>query len=350
MRLPYPKPGTSNLGYKDEVERNRQIEAADRLNHKKGQDIEVGDGRLILTDETSGTRYEVYVDNASLLVRQLGGVAVTTSADILQAERVVLSTYGDTVSVAAKQKNLNKFGRTENADASTRTTVGVFQGTEVNETFATTDIVDSIVSSSTSDTTQVITVEGHTINASGQLTFVTQNATLTGQTEVTLGTPLARVSRAYVANSGTFNSPYAALVGDVSVYDNTGGITSGVPNTASATKIIIEAGKTQSEKCATSISNTDYWFLTSLHCSIEEQGPAAAVDFLVETRDVENGGVWRPMGVELSLDTAAQPTGSMEFHPFRIVPKNHDVRVIAVSDTANTFCSAELEGYLASVQ
>ena len=273
-----------------------------------------------------------------------------TGADILQAERVVLSTYGDTVSVVAKAKNLNKFGRTENADSGVTTTVAAFQGTVVNETFVSTNLIDSVVSSSTSDTTQTIRVEGHTIDGSGNLTFVIQDAILTGQTEVTLATPLARANRAYVKASGTFNTPPAALVGIVSVYDNTDGIASGVPSTAAATKILIEAGKTQSEKCATSVSSTDYWILTSLHATIEEQGPAAAADFYVETRDISNGGAWLPLGVELSLNTAGQSSGSLEFRPFRIIPSNHDVRVMVVADTANTQVDAELEGYLAAVQ
>jgi len=347
MRLQQPRTVYSSH---DEIERNRQIELADLQNHKRGQDLTVAPGRLILADETSGTQYEVYVDNAALLIRELGGLAVTTDADILQAERVVLSTYGDTVSVAAKAKNLNKFGRTENADSGVVTTIAAFQGTVVNETFVSTNLIDSVVSSSTSDTTQTIRIEGHTIDGSGNLTFVIQDAILTGQTEVTLATPLARANRAYVKASGTFNTPQAALVGIVSVYVNTDGIASGVPSTAAATKILIEAGKTQSEKCATSVSSTDYWILTSLHATIEEQGPAAAADFYVETRDIVNGGAWLPLGVELSLNTAGQSSGSLEFRPFRIIPSNHDVRVMVVADTANTQVDAELEGYLAAVQ
>ena len=44
----------------------RQIEQADRENHKRGQDVEIGDGRLILTSP-DGTRYSVEVDNAGNL-------------------------------------------------------------------------------------------------------------------------------------------------------------------------------------------------------------------------------------------------------------------------------------------
>lgn len=277
------------------------------------------------------------------------GTGVPQDWKLAYAEEVIRNTYSDTVSVWEKKKALNKFGRTSNADSGVSTTVAVFQGTVVNETYVSTNIIDSIVSSNTGDTTQTITVEGHTIDGSGNLTFVTQNASLNGQTEVTLSTPLARANRAFVANSTTFDSPYAALAGTISIYDNTGGITSGVPNTAAATKLIIDAGKTQTEKCATSISSQDYWIITALQASIEERGPTAAADFQIEIRDVANGGVWRPLGAEISLNSAGQSTAIVKFDPYRIVPKSHDVRVVVISNTANTLCSAEIEGYLASV-
>ena len=48
------------------VDINGQIERADRENHKRNRDIEVGVGRLILTSP-DGTRYSVTVDNAGNL-------------------------------------------------------------------------------------------------------------------------------------------------------------------------------------------------------------------------------------------------------------------------------------------
>lgn len=49
-----------------ETERNRQLEAADRENHKRGRDIEVNPGRLILTSP-DGTRWSVTVDDTGTL-------------------------------------------------------------------------------------------------------------------------------------------------------------------------------------------------------------------------------------------------------------------------------------------
>lgn len=63
MRLPNPRGGYAP---RDELERNRQIEAADRQNHKRGRDVEIGEARLILTSE-DGTRYFVTVANDGTL-------------------------------------------------------------------------------------------------------------------------------------------------------------------------------------------------------------------------------------------------------------------------------------------
>ena len=266
---------------------------------------------------------------------------------ISQAEAVVLSTYGDTVSVADKKKNLNKFGTNSTVGTSFET-VAQFQGAVANETYVSTNIIDSIVSSDAADT-QTIVVEGHTIDGSGNLTFVIQEATLNGQTEVPLTTPLARCTRMYVANSGTFDSPQAAIAGTVVVYDNTDGITSGVPNTDAAVKCLIEAGFTQSEKCATAISLTDYWFITDFEAGLGDAGGAAnRVTFRLEARDIANGGVFRPLGRDIVVNVG-QNGVSFRFDPLGIVPKNHDVRVVAKCDSNTAEVFGEIQGVLAKI-
>ena len=54
-----------------ENERNRVIEQADYLNHKRNSDVEIGDGRLILK-AANGVRYYITVSNA-------GALTVTTA-------------------------------------------------------------------------------------------------------------------------------------------------------------------------------------------------------------------------------------------------------------------------------
>lgn len=61
MRLPNPKPLYTRSA---ELERNRQIESANALNHKRGQDIE---GSRIILASPDGTRWLLSVDNAGAL-------------------------------------------------------------------------------------------------------------------------------------------------------------------------------------------------------------------------------------------------------------------------------------------
>lgn len=270
--------------------------------------------------------------------------------DIAQAEAVVLSTYGDTVSVSAKAKNLNKFGRNRAIGASPET-VAEFQGAVANETFLTTNAIDAVSSSDAGDTTQTIRVEGHTIDGSGNLTFAVQTVTLNGQTPVALATPLARATRANVASTGTFGASPAALAGTVYIYDNTDGATAGVPNTAAATKLLISAGDTNTEKCATAISSGDYWFINGFSAGIGDAGGSAArVTLSIERRDIANGGPWLPFGREIVLIVGNQNPTPEIFSPFLIVPKNHDVRVIAETNANTAEVYAELSGYLAGIQ
>jgi hypothetical protein len=275
-------------------------------------------------------------------------VAAWQDAWMAHALNEIEGTYGDVVSIYNKAKSLNKFGRTANADSGIRTTVATFGSVatiNVNETYETTDAIDSIASSSGSDT-EILTLEGHTIDGSGNLTFSTQEVTLTGQTPVTLGTALARASRLTVKD-GTFGSPSNALVGDIYVYKSGGTVTAGVPQTSADVKLRVIAGRNQSEKCATSLSQFDYWILTGIDVSMERAGGGStAVDFEIETRQL--GGVWHPLGMTIDVDKET-PFQQVVFTPYRIIPPNADVRVVATSDTADTTISAELEGVLALI-
>ena len=63
MRLPSP-PAMFQTSYQSAL--NVQIEQADDLNHKKLQDVEVGEARLILRSP-NGSRFSVTVDNSGNL-------------------------------------------------------------------------------------------------------------------------------------------------------------------------------------------------------------------------------------------------------------------------------------------
>lgn len=66
MKLRNPN---SNYTPMQELDRNRAIEQADRENHKRGRDVEIGAARLILTSP-NGSRWSLSVDD-------LGAVSAT---------------------------------------------------------------------------------------------------------------------------------------------------------------------------------------------------------------------------------------------------------------------------------
>lgn len=63
MKLPLP---SQTYDASREADRNRQIEAADASSHKRGRDVEVSPGRLILKSP-DGTRWSIEVDNSGTI-------------------------------------------------------------------------------------------------------------------------------------------------------------------------------------------------------------------------------------------------------------------------------------------
>ena len=254
------------------------------------------------------------------------------SFGIAHALEQIEGDYGVTVRV--KPKTLFKFGQTNNADSGVKTTVATFQGAVVNETYATGNDIDSIVSDDNGDTEEIV-VEGHTLSGS-DLTFVSQTVTLTGQTIASLTTPLYRATRAY--NNGS-----SELAGNVYIFDNDNGASSGTPNTATETKLVIPAGLQQSEKCATALSQYDYWIITQVYCAVAGT-TAADVDIQLEVR--EFGKVFRSL-FETTVRSTGQSAIAVNLDPPIIAPANSDVRLRATSDTANTTVDGWINGYLA---
>lgn len=271
--------------------------------------------------------------------------------DVRHAVEVVFRSFGDAVSVERKGKQLRKFGQTTNADDGVKTTIAEFGNVStpnVNETFETTNAIDAIVSSSASDTMEV-TIEGHTIDGSGNLTFVVQNVTLTGQTPATLTTPLARATRIFVTDQ-TFGNEPDENVGRVVVFASDGvTVTSGVPQTNTAVKCVMNAATNQSRKCATSISQFDYWFITQIGAAIDRSGgTGTAAEIELEVRRI--GGVFRPQGVNVQIRRDAQQQVLLDISPPIIVRPNSDVRLIAIATTDNTTIEGFINGYLGTTE
>ena len=256
-----------------------------------------------------------------------------TQALLHYAVQEIYQTYGDHVSVWDKGKSLHKFGRYDSLGTSQITVTGLGQ----NETYVTTNAIDSISSSSGSDT-HLVRLEGHTVSGTGtdaEFTFVTETVTLTGQTRAALSTPLARVSRLY-------NTSGTATVGNVYVYENTA-LTGGVPDDLSKAHILMKAGEEQSYKAATTFSNSDYFIMTNITAAVSKR-TSGTVDFELQVRTA--GGVFRP-ATRFSLGTGQSFTRTGE--PWYIVPKNSDVRVQATGSTTSLDVNASFDGFLAIV-
>lgn len=241
---------------------------------------------------------------------------------IRQAQDVIKGDYGDTTII--KPKFLRKFGRNPDLGTSEEQ-IWITGGTE---TLPTTNSIDSIISTEVADD-QLIRIEGHTIDGSGNLTFVTQDATLNGVTRVVLATPLARVTRAY-NNTSTLDDE---TTGTVTIYINAG-----------ATHLTMLATDQQSLKSATSTSSLDYWIVLKLSVAVR-RNTSAVVDFKFQVR-LKNG-VWRTQ----RTITGARDAGVSDIllaTPL-IIPASSDCRFVGVASTTAVQVDAVADGLLALV-
>jgi len=283
---------------------------------------------LSTVEDQSGTNPKVVTYSDPLPTKDMGGWSS-------HAEDEVLFSYGDIVKV--KPKSLLKFG--ENTVVGTaEATVMEFIDAEINETYVSTNAITSIISDGAN--TQDVRIEGHTISGN-DLTFVVQTVTLTGTTAATLGTALARVSR--ISNEG---STALAAASKVYVYEG-GAVTAGQPDVGSTVHIVMSAGEEQSLKASTSLSSTDYAFITDIYGSIEKQGAGAFATIRLKVR--RPGGVFQTK-FKTGVATDGASTFNQQFEPYLIVPKNSDIIITAEASTATTAISAGWNSVLAAIQ
>lgn len=261
-------------------------------------------------------------------------------AYIRQAIQEIENSFGDVVSVQAKKKSLIKFGRNENVGTAL-TTVMQFQGTETEEVYQTSNTIDKAV---TTDNAFVgtIVIEGHTISGN-DLTFVTQEVTLTGQTGVSLTTPLARVNRIRISSSHALS----AAADKIFVYRDVA-TTGGIPNTTANIHALMDGKWGQTQKAATAISKDDYWLVTLIYGGVLKK-QAATADVILQIRKVGDLQ-WRTV-FDLPVSSTGGPSiPPVDFPPCFIVPKNHDVRIVTEASTTGVEITAGFSGYLAAVQ
>lgn len=242
-------------------------------------------------------------------------------------------------SVTKKAKTLRKFGA--KTIGTSRATIAPLGG-ELNETYVSTNVIDRIVSSSTSDTAKTVNIEYHTISG-GNFTFGVQSATLTGQAPVTLATPCARVSRIY-------NTGATELVGNVYVYED-GTITTPAngPDDATTIHAQIPAGDQSTHKASTTLSSVDYMFITEAGAAVVDAAPGVGGTYIDIDLEIRNaGGVFRKV-IEWGVSSDGLNTAVLQFDPVIIVPANSDIRIRALSSKADIDVTAFFSGYLASV-
>jgi len=245
------------------------------------------------------------------------------------AKQVIFAEYGVSVSMEAKNKDLLKFGRNALTNATKSTLMTLPAGID-NETYVSSNLINTISSSSASDTYS-ITIEGHTISG-GVFTFVTQTLTLTGQTQKALTTALARVSRTY--NNGSVDS-----VGRIYIYE-TDTSTAGVPTTAAKVHLIQEAGVNNSEKASTTLSNSDYWVITGFYGDCLEKTTAYAIIHF----EVRLAGKVFTNKVDIAANTSSP--AQHDFLPYIVIPPNADIRLRASANAAGKDVSGGIQGVL----
>ena len=232
---------------------------------------------------------------------------------------IVKKKYNEEVFV--KPKSLTRFGYNPEIEQNVKEQVWRTGGLEV---LPSANTINRVVSTSLTDT-QVVVIEGHILSGPN-LIFVTQTVTLTGTTPVTLPTPLARAT--YLQNKDT--TDFAGLV---TVTDSTTGFT----------HLTVNGDHNKSLKAGTSISATDFWFITNITLSVGKTNPAV-VEFDVEVR--QNGYVWVPVFMTSLANSSA--ILSIDFDPVLIIRNNSDLRITALSDSNNTSVYAQITGYLAN--
>lgn len=315
------------------IEVSVEEKAKDLLKFGRNQAVGTA-GATIMTLAGSETN-ETYV-NRNLITHFASGSTSDTEKIVVEGH-----TVGDDVSVSSI---------TQDSGTATVTTSSA-HGFEVNEWVyieganesgyngivkvdtvpSTTTFTYEVASGTSSPATGTITVN------SQKKTFVSQTVTLAGQTKTALTTELARVTRAYVPSQNKATD----LVGPIYIAEDVT-FTSGVPQTDSAVHLIIRAGKNQSEKAATSLSDSDFWIVTSFRGSILEKGTTPTADVEFQIREV--GGVFREReDVSASTGTA----GVFPFGPYAIVPANADIRLFATASTNGTDVTGSIQGYLA---
>lgn len=218
-----------------------------------------------------------------------------------------------------------KYGENADVDTGSSEDVWDYGGTYV---FSSTANIDKVSSSNVGDT-QTVTLCGL---ADGFI-YTEQEVTLTGQTQVTLATPLIRFFRGY--NTGTTD-----FAGDIYVYY--GAATAGVPNTAANIRGMIRIGYNQTMMAIYTVPAGKTAYLKKVFAGMKVASPVAqTADITLRVR--EYGSVFRISG-KVQLQSTGNNTFNYEYANYQMIPEKSDIKVTCdvVSDD-NTYIQSAFE-------
>lgn len=266
-----------------------------------------------------------------------GDSGINSQPLIERAINVIKSDYGDIVSVDRKAKELEKWGQNLVVQDVPSVIMDMKAGT-FEETMLTSNGITTVSSSSGSDTQSIDFYEGHTYS-SGDLTFLVENTNtaLMGTSSVTLPTALARSTRARLTSPA---------VGDIYFHEG-GATTGGVPNDGSTVHLVIPAGEVQTQKASTSVSAVDYWIVDDVSAGVLSKTSSYA-QIRIEVK-AASASLWYPITRWLPISDNSGGLPLFGPNKFLIIPKNHDVRMVAIANTDGIQVAGGMSGPLALI-
>jgi len=183
-------------------------------------------------------------------------------------------------------------------------------------TFSTTDDIDTVSSSDNGDT-QDIEIQGLDVNWD----IVTQVKTLTGQTKVSLDTPLIRVFRMQnIDSTDIAGAVYCYVDGDISA---------GVPDTATDVRAIINNGNNQTLMSIYSIPRGKTGYARSFYAAMATKKTSSSI---INLKSRVFGSVFRLKNVS-SLNTAGTSRFQHTFVEPSVLTAKTDIIMSADTDT-----------------
>lgn len=194
-------------------------------------------------------------------------------------------------------------------------------------TFSATADIDSLSSSSASDTTNIL-VRG----LDEDWNEVDQILTLNGQTRVALTTPLIRITR--MVNDGA-----VGFVGNVFCYVN-GAITAGVPNTDADVRAIIAIGNNQTLMAVFSVPSGRRALMTSIVNEYTARKTGAAT-YKLKTRDFGKTFVLQHIG---GVSFSGSSHATHLFEPPLVLEEKTDIIMESETNVDTTSFSSSFNG------